>query len=264
MARRIGLGQLDRAQEAIDEMWQIQEVDPSDSRARWITAIAVNVGVMLGDWARARTAADAALAKTDAGSPHVLDPALRAVRSWMLIADGDLDKAVEDAQASLLVTAEQSQDAQVRATALIGAGYVFLAAGRHEDAESGLDGAIAYGDRLVSVLNDTPIVDGGWLAHDLDRRDDYAQCLRPRMHVPWADAAHAIVSGDYRRAADVLGEIGYRPGEAYARLRAAKQLVEAGRRAEADAELQQSLAFWREVGAKRYVREGEALLAASA
>ena len=66
------------------------------------------------------------------------------------------------------------------------------------------------------------------------------------------------------RAADVLEEIGYRPGEAYARLRAAKQLVEEGRRAEADVELQHSLAFWREVDATRYVREGEALLAASA
>jgi hypothetical protein len=33
---------------------------------------------------------------------------------------------------------------------------------------------------------------------------------------------------------------------------------------EADAELTPALAFWREVGATRYVREGEALLAESA
>ena len=55
-----------------------------------------------------------------------------------------------------------------------------------------------------------------------------------------------------------------RSGEAYARLRAAKQLVEVGSRAEADAELTRALVFYREVGAKGYVREGEALLAASA
>ena len=66
------------------------------------------------------------------------------------------------------------------------------------------------------------------------------------------------------RARRRVGEIGYRPGEAYARLRAAKELVEEGKRAEADAELNRSLAFWREVGATRYVREGEALLAESA
>ena len=37
-----------------------------------------------------------------------------------------------------------------------------------------------------------------------------------------------------------------------------------GRRAEADEQLQQALAFYRSVGATRYVRECEALLAASA
>jgi hypothetical protein len=88
--------------------------------------------------------------------------------------------------------------------------------------------------------------------------------VQGRAELPWAVAAGAICAGDFRRAAEVLAGIGYRPGEAYARLRAARQLVEEGRRAEADAELQRSLAFWREVGAKRYVREGEALLAASA
>ena len=40
--------------------------------------------------------------------------------------------------------------------------------------------------------------------------------------------------------------------------------VEVGSRAEADAELTRALVFYREVGAKCYVREGEALLAASA
>jgi class 3 adenylate cyclase len=47
-------------------------------------------------------------------------------------------------------------------------------------------------------------------------------------------------------------------------LRAARELVSAGRRAEADEQLRRALAFYRMVGATRYVREGEALLAASA
>ena len=52
--------------------------------------------------------------------------------------------------------------------------------------------------------------------------------------------------------------------EAFFRLRAAEQLVEEGRRPEADVQLRPALAFYRGVGATRYVREGEALLAASA
>lgn len=53
-------------------------------------------------------------------------------------------------------------------------------------------------------------------------------------------------------------------GEAYARLRAAGQLVRKGLRSKADQQLQKALAFYRSVGAARYIREGESLLAASA
>ena len=48
------------------------------------------------------------------------------------------------------------------------------------------------------------------------------------------------------------------------RLRAAESLVAQGRRAEADVQLQKALAFYRSVGATRFIREGEALLAATA
>jgi hypothetical protein len=58
--------------------------------------------------------------------------------------------------------------------------------------------------------------------------------------------------------------MGALPEEASARLRAAEAFVHDGRRAEADGELQRSLAFWRSVGATAYVREGETLLAESA
>jgi hypothetical protein len=57
--------------------------------------------------------------------------------------------------------------------------------------------------------------------------------------------------------------MGSLPDEAHARLWAAKVLVAAGRRAEADQQLAQALAFFRAVGADQYVREGEALLAAA-
>jgi hypothetical protein len=52
--------------------------------------------------------------------------------------------------------------------------------------------------------------------------------------------------------------------EARVRLWLAEALVRQNRRAEADTQLQRALAFYRSVGATRYIREGEALLAASA
>jgi predicted negative regulator of RcsB-dependent stress response len=62
----------------------------------------------------------------------------------------------------------------------------------------------------------------------------------------------------------MYAEMGTRANEAFTRLRAAAQLVDAGRRAQADEQLQRALAFYRSVGATRYIREGEALLAATA
>ncbi len=54
------------------------------------------------------------------------------------------------------------------------------------------------------------------------------------------------------------------PDEADARLRAAEEAIEAGRRAEGERKLERALALWRSLGATAYVLEGEALLAASA
>jgi hypothetical protein len=67
-----------------------------------------------------------------------------------------------------------------------------------------------------------------------------------------------------KAASDIIGGMGIVTNEAFFRLRAAEQLVDEGRRAEADEQLRRALAFYRSVGATRYVREGEALLAASA
>jgi hypothetical protein len=100
----------------------------------------------------------------------------------------------------------------------------------------------------------------------LDRQSEFLEATSQAMKIPnpWREAAAAYASGDFRRAAEVYEGIGARPEEAYARLRAAESFVREGRRAEADAELQSAVAFWRSVGATAYVREGEALLAESA
>jgi hypothetical protein len=69
----------------------------------------------------------------------------------------------------------------------------------------------------------------------------------------WSDAALAILDGAFERAAEVFAEIESLPDEAHARMAAS------------DPEnVAKALAFWRSVGATRYIREGEAMLAATA
>jgi hypothetical protein len=81
---------------------------------------------------------------------------------------------------------------------------------------------------------------------------------------PWRDAARAMVEGEFVVAADLYSLFEAVFDAAFARLRAAEALLADGRRADADAQLRRALATFRSLGATRYVREGEALLAASA
>lgn len=80
---------------------------------------------------------------------------------------------------------------------------------------------------------------------------------------PWQRAATAIVEGNPDLDADELAAMGAKSFEAQARLEAARIAREAGRTADAESQLAEALPFYRGVGAKAAIREGEALLAAA-
>ena len=76
----------------------------------------------------------------------------------------------------------------------------------------------------------------------------------------WKDIAFATLDRDFSRAADLWLDSGSPTWEAYLRERAAAELIEAGRRAEGEAELGKALAFYRSVRATFFLERGEALL----
>ena len=109
------------------------------------------------------------------------------------------------------------------------------------------------------------LLDVAWVLVDLGRGDELAAATSQAViRDRWIEVAEQIARGGYAEAADVYGEIGARPNEAYTRLRAAAQQLEVGGRRQADEQLRRALGFWRSVRAARYVRQGESLLAASA
>ena len=71
----------------------------------------------------------------------------------------------------------------------------------------------------------------------------------------WTEAASAYPRTDFVTAAEALATAGAKPEEAAARVRAAEALAREGRRPEAEAQLEAALAFYRSVGAPRYLRE---------
>jgi class 3 adenylate cyclase/tetratricopeptide (TPR) repeat protein len=218
---------------------------------------------MRGSWDVCLELVDAFIAECEAGAPRYLEPDARGVRALVRAARGDVAGAAEDAQRGL-EQARETKDPQSLYPSIARGGWAFAAAGR--DAE-----ANALADELLELLSSgatgmLSIPELAWLLVGygrgaellavLDRRND-----RP---TPWLEGGRAAAGGDFVQAAGIFGAIGARPHEGLARLHAARAFREAGRGAEAEAQLLGALAFYRSVGAARLVREAESLLAASA
>ncbi|MGZ4407809.1 MAG: AAA family ATPase [Gaiellaceae bacterium] len=260
--REIALGRLEESRRTLLAMQANLQNDPNIGTRRWVGAVAIEMNFMLGAWDETLRLADEWVAEAKEGASHALEGPVRVVRAAILNARGEVDRASGEIAIAVNQASLKSQGA---GQSVARAAYLYLGQGRREEASSLLAEVLDLGELMARVLNDAAILDGAWTAYDLGRADEYAAHLDSgSARGSWVSAARAVCAGDFRAAADTCEAMGYRPGEAYARLRAAKQLVEGGRRGEADVQLQRSLAFWREVGATRYVREGEALLAASA
>ena len=80
----------------------------------------------------------------------------------------------------------------------------------------------------------------------------------------WTEAGLAGAEGDFVRAADIFAERGLPALEAGARVSAAEELIESGRPAEGEEQLEKALEFYRSVGATFHIERGEALLAQAA
>jgi hypothetical protein len=91
-----------------------------------------------------------------------------------------------------------------------------------------------------------------------------AELTVAKLNTPWLEAALAITNRRFDAAAMIYSEIGALPDEAIARLQAGKHLIKEGRRAQGETQLEQSLSFWRRVGATAYIRRAEALLSRKA
>jgi tetratricopeptide (TPR) repeat protein len=197
--------------------------------------------------------------------PFWMESPCRVLRGTMRLARGDATGAQEDADRALEL-ARAAKDPQVLWPALAFSARLLVPSDPQgadvllgellSEWEARAWSHLSESDWTPDVAVALPLV-----GREAQYLDGAGQTDQPS---PWRRAAVAYVSGDPLAAAEIYGEMGARPHEAYARLRAAENLVREGRRAEADAELERALAFWRTAGATVYVREGEALLAASA
>jgi len=226
---------------------------------------AVGNRYLAGEWDDAVERAESVIAEAEAGARFYSLAGMYAWRGLIRLARGDAVGAESDAEQTVELTRPVT-DPQSLYAFLAMAGTIFLEVGNRLRAGETLGETVAgLGElpRLGFAVIELPL--HAWVAVTLGRASGLVEVVeREPWKSPWLRSALAVASGDFLAAADIIGDMGMVAHEAFFRLRAAEQLVDEGRRAEADEQLRRALAFYRSVGATRYVREGEALLAASA
>ncbi|MGH3152956.1 MAG: hypothetical protein ACRDOB_19830 [Streptosporangiaceae bacterium] len=141
--------------------------------------------------------------------------------------------------------------------------YVLAIAGRADEAQPILSELLSSGAFDRGRLDESA-VDCVFAAEILGRRDEMRRWLSGRRDSPWFDAARELADQEFVAAAESLDSMGAARSAALVRLRASQELARTGRRAEADDPLRYALSFFRSVAATRFIRQAEALLAASA
>jgi tetratricopeptide (TPR) repeat protein len=231
----------------------------------WARAELASLALESGRWDEAAATFDELIAEFAQGGSHYMEAPCCYGRARIRLARGDVGGAVDDAVA-LVELGERVKDPQVLYWARAGAARVFQAAGRQADADAQVSALLEeVGKGGTQELAHYWALDLAVAMTAAGRGRDFLERL-PTLGptTRWAEVAELWAQDEFARAAELLRETGARPDEALARLRAAERLAASGRRAEADAQLRKALAFFRGVGATRYVFEGEALLAASA
>jgi len=218
-----------------------------------------------GRWDEVVDLTEAFLAEVASGSPHYQASGAHSFRGLVRLARGDDLGAESDADRGVELV-RPIRDPQALLTVFAMAALIFDSVGNERRAAETLDEYLEAISELQQIGFAVVWAHAtAWVAWNLGRGDEFLAAVSgDPLESPWLDAARAVASGDFRAAADVFEGIGVASHEAFYRLRSAEQLVSEGRRAEADEQLAPALAFYRAVGATRYVREGEALLAASA
>jgi class 3 adenylate cyclase/tetratricopeptide (TPR) repeat protein len=218
-----------------------------------------------GRWDAALRGADQFIEESQAGSRHYQEASCRMTRGWIRLAHGNLVDALEDADTGLNL-ARHANSMEILYPALAVRARVLLAAGRLQDAAMQADELLAMlTERGVLALGFNWSGDLALVLHGLARGAELVKLVATATpQTPWHQAAIAIATGEFGRAAELYSEIGSLPDQSFAHLRAAERMFAVGRRTEASAHVEQALAFYRQVQADAYLEEGAALLAASA
>jgi class 3 adenylate cyclase/tetratricopeptide (TPR) repeat protein len=247
-------GELDRGVEAQQRALEERERLGGAWAVQWSHAELGYCRHLQGRWDEALVHVDFVVRHVEGGTVHYLEPLARTVRASIRAGRDDIAGALDDSGRAAEL-ALRSDDQLVPGTLALRLA-VLLHAGRRDEARATADELFAH-DPDPILLWEARV----WPAlEELGMLDRLVATGAPSVPSRWHEAGLAYTERRYVDAADTLAAAGARTDEAQARFRAARAFFEQGRRADGEAQLERALAFWRSVGAVRYVREAEALL----
>jgi class 3 adenylate cyclase len=254
------LGNTDAAYEARVQSAEVTARLEVDALTMWFDAVLSDHHYRRGEWDEAGRLVESFFSALGPGGSHVISYQASTVRSLLRLARDDAEGAAADADAALEV-ARSVGEVQALCSVLPAVAYVHSLGGEPERAAGPAGELLEWlrsGREMQFGVINLPLFASAALR--LGLRDELAGALAAQLASRWTDAVVAYVAGDFAVAAEKLAAMGSKPDEAEARLRAAEQLAAQGRFGAIDEQLQPALAFYRAVGASRYVRECEALL----
>jgi class 3 adenylate cyclase/tetratricopeptide (TPR) repeat protein len=252
-----------RGADLYEEGLRISERLGDASGARWLRAQVAQATLVLGRWDEALQKHDEFIRECEAGSPHYMEGTARRERARIREGRGDLAGALADYEAALSL-ARAVNDPQELLPNLAAVATAFETRGR-------VDEARALARELIDLARLHPHDAGVGLSLDflfsrvaLEHEQELRGILGNGSFLRWTSLGLACLDRDFVRAAEMWAEGGSPTWEARLRLRAAEELIETGRRAEGEEQLEKALAFYRTVGATFYIQRGEQLIAKTA
>jgi class 3 adenylate cyclase len=258
---RINLAALHQDRGELERAFQVQARARSDAERfgireeiRHLSAELVYECYWSGRWDEGSQVADAFLAEIESATPHPPgELGCRYAQAHIRLARDDVAGALADGKRAVRGARDWPAWGALP-FALAAHARILLAAGSPSEAGNLVTETLEGWRKLGPISYPYAGPDLAIALVELGRSEELSPvvALSPRSSL-WLEAATAFAAGDYVRAADLYARIGSLPDEADARLRSGR-----------DAQVRRALDFYRSVGATRYVREGEALLAASA
>jgi tetratricopeptide (TPR) repeat protein len=255
-------GQIREAREAHANCVRFSERYGQAIWLRWQRPVEAGFAYADGAWHRADAVIEEALPDLEQGSWDYQTGGVLGLRALIKLGRGDLVGALGDAERSVELS-RPARDPQALHAMLLDASYVAASAGQRGRATALLDEWIALAGDALEAVSSPSLVHAAWTAVLVERNGELLAALDSDFKSTWVECARAFALGELRLAADLCTQLQAGPEEAYVRLRLADRLAADGLRAEADMELTAALDFYRRAGATYFIREAEALVAAT-